>query len=311
MKTKIFAVIPAFNEEGRIEKVIRKIDKKSVDKIIVVDDCSTDKTAKVSRASGAIVISHTRNLGVGAAIKTGYNEALRRGAQILVVIAGDGQHDPKEIPNLIKPILSEKVDYVVGDRLSRNPLKQGMPRFRHFGNSLLTRLTRSLTRLDIKDAQCGFSAITKDALLRINLEFLTNRWGLPNDMLFECAAKGLSVKYVPIKVIYGGRKSYISLPNYVIRVSTILFRGFIRYLYFYHSLYLFSLTGAIFLLVGFLYGLYITYETLTTRNLPGVGSVILDAVLILAGIQLLIFGFLLDMIKLVESRISEQRLIEK
>ena len=304
MKPKIFVVIPAFNEEGRVGKVIREIPRSLVEEVIVVNDNSSDGTAAEATTAGAKVISHNRNLGVGAAIKTGYYEALRRKANITLIIAGDGQHDPSEIPKLVEPILNNDADYIVGDRLS-HPSSE-MPTLRYLGNRLLTFLTRLFTKLDVKDSQCGYTAITSESLKKINLEFVSDKWGVPNDLLFECANKGLRVKYVPIKTIYGGRKSYISLPRYIFRVSTILFRGYIRHLYFYHSLYVFSLSGAVLLLIGFVYGLYTVYETLKLGyRPPGIGSVILDATLILAGVQLLVFGFLMDAIKMIERRVSE------
>ena len=307
LKSTVAVVIPTFNEEATIRNVIEAIPKNTARHVIVVDDASHDATSKIAKEAGAIVVRHGRNLGVGAAIKTGYSKALTLGADIVLVVAGDGQHDPQEIPLLIQPILDNEADYVVGDRLSGNPLSAGMPRHRYYVNRLLSYLTSRITRLDVKDSQCGYAAMSGAGLRRINFGFLSDRWGFPNDMLLECAMRGLQVKYVPIKVLYGGRKSHIKLGGFGLRVLAILVRGILRYVYYYRGTVIFSTTGGLLILIGLAYGIMIVLETLATRSLPGVGSVIFDATVLLTGIQLLVFGLLAEMIKMVESRVSEQR----
>jgi glycosyltransferase involved in cell wall biosynthesis len=304
-KQKIVAVIPALNEEGNLRTLLKRFPRKIVDQIVVVDDGSRDKTSSVAKAEGAIVVQHGRNLGVGAAIKSGYSKALELNADITLVVAGDGQHDPREIPNLIKPILEDEADYVVGDRLSANPMAAGMPRHRYYGNKLLTYLTRKITKLDVKDSQCGYTAISRAALRKINIGFLSDRWGVPNDMLLECALRGLRVTYVPITAIYGGRKSYIRLPGFGVRLIAIMIRGILRYLYFYRGTVILSVAGGSLIMIGLAYGLWIAFETITSRSLAtGVGSVVLVATIILTGVQLLVFGLLAEMTKMIESRIT-------
>jgi len=301
----VAVVIPAFNEEATIRNVIETIPKKIVEYVIVVDDASRDGTSRIAKEAGALVVHHGRNLGVGTAIKNGYSKALSLASDIVLVIAGDGQHDPHEIPQLIQPILDGEAEYVVGDRLSAHPLSGGMPRHRYYANRLLTFLTRVITKLDVKDSQCGYAAISSAGLKRINFGFLSDRWGFPNDMLLECAMRGLRVKYVPVKAIYGGRKSYIGLGGFGLRMLAILTRGVLRYVYYYRGTVVFSISGGLLVLAGLAYGIFIVWETLTTSRLPGVGSVILDATALLTGIQLLVFGFLAEMIKMIEGRISE------
>ncbi len=305
-RLKIAVAIPAYNEEGRIGKVVKKIPKDIVQDIIVIDDHSTDNTAGEALAAGATsVIRHVKNRGVGASIKTGYKEALRNNDDIAIVVAGDGQHDPTEISTVIEPIVRGDADYVVGERLSGRPVEKGMPHFRYIGNRFLSFLTSAITDYDVKDSQCGYTAISRDALKRINLEFLSDRWGIPNDILIECSVKGVQVKFVPVKTIYGTRKSYINLPKYILRVLTILFRGTQRKLYFHRGIYLFSFTGLVFFLTGLIYGLYVLFETLRTGRLFGIGSVVLVATLIISSLQLVLFGFLSDMIKMMEARRTE------
>jgi glycosyltransferase involved in cell wall biosynthesis len=306
MKASVAVVIPALNEAGTIQRVIEATPGEFVNHIIVVDDASRDGTSSIAKAAGAVVVRHGRNLGVGAAIKTGYSKALALGAGIVLVVAGDGQHDPREIPSLIQPILDDEADYVVGDRLSGNPLARGMPRHRYYANRLLTYLTKKLTRLDVKDSQCGFTAVSAVALKKINFGFLSDRWGVPNDMLLECAMRGLRVKYVPVKPIYGGRKSYIKLSGFGIRILSILLRGLLRYLYYYRGTIVFTTGGGLLALIGVLYGMLIVSETFATGRLPGVGVVIFDAMIVLGGIQLLVFGLIAEMIKMIEGRITRE-----
>jgi dolichol-phosphate mannosyltransferase len=208
--------------------VVEAIPREIVDDIIVVDDHSTDATAEESIRNGAMHVTSTSSRGVGAAIKTGYREALIRGADVLVVVAGDGQHDPSEIPRILEPVLSGNADYVVGDRLSSSLLETDMTIFRYVGNRMLSTLTRLLTGLEVKDSQCGFTAITREALQKLDLQWITNTWGVPNDFLFECAAQRLRVRYVKVQAHRGERRSYIRIYSYVPRMVFVLLRGRMR-----------------------------------------------------------------------------------
>ena len=115
---RISAVVPALNEEARIERVIGRVDPTLVDALIVVDDGSTDRTAQLARQAGAQVVSHHKKRGVGAALRLGLNLARRDGCDVPVIVAGNGKDDPREMPRLIDPILDESVDLVVGSRFA-------------------------------------------------------------------------------------------------------------------------------------------------------------------------------------------------
>ena len=204
------------------------ISREIVDDIIVVDDHSTDTTAEESISNGATHVVSCGSRGVGAAIKTGYREGLKRGADILVVVAGDGQHDPREIQRILEPALNGNADYVVGNRLNSSLHETDMTTFRYLGNRLLSLLTQALTGLEVKDSQCGFTAITRQALEKLDLEHVTNKWGVPNDFLFECAAQRLRVKYVNVKAHRGERRSYIRIHSFIPRLVFVLIRGRMR-----------------------------------------------------------------------------------
>jgi glycosyltransferase involved in cell wall biosynthesis len=224
----VAAVIPAFNESGRVGRVIDAIPRDLVGDIVVVDDHSTDNTFLESVNNGATYVTTSRSHGVGAAIKTGYREALTRGADVLLVLAGDDQHDPHEIPRVLDPVLNGEADYVVGDRLSAYERGNGMSPLRFVGNRMLTMATRVVTGIDVRDSQCGYTAITRKALGKFDLERVTDSWGVPNDFLIECACRGLRVRYVEIKAQPGFRRSYIRLYSYVPRMTFILLRGALR-----------------------------------------------------------------------------------
>jgi len=225
---RVAVVIPAFNEGGRVGRVVEAIPRGIVDDIIVVDDHSTDATAEESIRNGATHVVSCASRGVGAAIKTGYREALKRGADILVVVAGDGQHDPCEIPKILEPALNGDADYVVGDRFNSSLDETDMTTFRYVGNRLLSLLTQALTELEVKDSQCGFTAITREALEKLDLQWVSNTWGVPNDFLFECASQRLRVKYVSVKAYRGERRSYIKIHSYIPRMVFVLLRGRMR-----------------------------------------------------------------------------------
>lgn len=300
-KTKIYVIIPAYNEEGRVGEVVGKaLDQPDVCKVIVIDDSSSDGTALEAEGAGAVVIRHPTNMGVGAAIKSGYRRSIEEKGDIAVVMAADGQHDPSDIPSLVKPILEGEAEYVVGERFSGDITS--MPKLRRFGNKLLTKLTSAAAGIEVKDSQYGYAAISRKALERINVEYLTDRWGYPNDMFIECAIKGVRVKFVPSKTIYGIRRSYIRPPQYMVRVGTIIFRGFLRRIYFKYGVFFFSLTGILSILVGLIYGAYVSLKILEAGIARNIGSLILVAVLILGGIQMVLFGFLVDMVKMLEAR---------
>jgi glycosyltransferase involved in cell wall biosynthesis len=227
-KLKVAVVIPAFNEAGRVGRVLEAIPRKLVNEIIVVDDHSIDSTVDESILNGATQIVHCQSHGVGAAIKAGYQKALRGKADLVVVLAGDGQHDPHEIQRVITPLIQDKADCVVGDRMSEFPLLNGMPPVRYVGNRILTMLTAMITGINVRDAQCGFTALRRDALTEFDLQWMSNSWGIPNDILVECARLGKRVQYVPIKALSSNRRSYIRLHSYLPRITFVLLRGSLR-----------------------------------------------------------------------------------
>jgi glycosyltransferase involved in cell wall biosynthesis len=155
---KIVAAIPCFNTEGSIGSVVSKT-KKYVDRVIVVDDGSQDNTAEAARAAGALVINHGTNRGYGEAIKSCFEAAKANAAEVLLILDGDGQHNPDEIPEILAPILKGESDLVIGSRFLGD--NSSMPRYRKFGINVITFLYNLGSRVKVSDAQSGFRAYGK------------------------------------------------------------------------------------------------------------------------------------------------------
>lgn len=207
---RIAVVIPAFREEERIGETVRRVPR-LVDHVIVVDDASDDRTSIEARAAddGRLrVVRHSTNQGVGAAILSGYAEARVLGADITVVMAGDGQMDPDDLPALIAPLLRNEADYVKGDRLRHPSVWREMPWHRLVGTAALAWATRHASGLSsLSDSQCGYTAIDARAMDCILREGLWARYGYPNDLIGTLSRHGHRICEVPVKPVYRGEKS--------------------------------------------------------------------------------------------------------
>lgn len=232
-KKKIAVVVPAYNEEKFICRVIKTIPN-FVDLIIVVDDKSRDRTAIKAMAVGketkkkVEIIVHPRNRGVGAAIVSGYRQGLKLKFDIMVVMAGDAQMDPAELKDIVKPIIIDEADYVKGNRLIYGQAWQMIPKVRYLGNSVLSFLTKIASGYwHVADSQTGYSAISRKTLEKIPLGNLYERYGFPNDLLVHLNLVNARLKEVPIKPIYHlNGKSGIKLWKVIPALSWLLLRRF-------------------------------------------------------------------------------------
>lgn len=198
--TGLLAAIPAFNEQSTIRMIIRATER-HVDEVIVIDDGSTDATAVIAEDAGATVIRHPRNLGKAAGIMTAFRAAAERNASALVLLDGDGQHNPEEIPALLAPVIEGRADVVVGSRFLdvRNPI----PFYRTIGLRVLNVSTHLGSGLRCSDSQCGFRALSQRAFTSISLrETFLHGLAVESEMQFEMAAKGLRLAEVPVYVSY-------------------------------------------------------------------------------------------------------------
>ncbi len=224
----VAAIVPAYREKRLIGRMLRRVPA-LVDAIYVVDDASNDGTAQVARAvadTRVRCLCHEQNLGVGAAIVTGYRAALERGADILVVMAGDDQMDPADLPALLQPVAEGQADYVKGNRFRHADLGR-MPLLRRIGGRLLSWLTRRFSGLNIDDTQCGYTALSRRAAESLPLEELWPRYGYPNDLLLMLAGRGLRVSDVAVRPIYADEASGVR-PWHLLTVASVIVRRSLR-----------------------------------------------------------------------------------
>ena len=228
---RLAVVVPAFNEAAAITAVVRSVPS-WVERVIVVDDASADDTAARVRTlvrPGLELVVHRENHGVGAAIVTGYRRALARGIDVVVVMAGDGQMDPADLPALLAPIAAGGADYVKGNRFKDPAVWSVMPPARIFGNLLLSLATKVTSGYrQLFDSQCGYTAATRGALQAIDLDRVFPRYGYPNDVLARLHAAGMRVSDAPVRAVYGpGWHSGIKVPAVVYPISWVLLRSWL------------------------------------------------------------------------------------
>lgn len=190
------AIVPCLNEEKFISDIVIRV-RKYVDRVVVADDCSIDKTVYLAQQAGAKVVQGSQRRGYGINIRLGIDAALANGNPgIFVLLDGDGQHNPDEIPNLIKPIIMGVADMVVGNRI----LRLKMPKYRRFGNAILNWIVNIGAKPRMPDSTCGFRAFRSDVLKKIKLT--ENHFGLALEMVIKVRAHGLRIASVPISCIY-------------------------------------------------------------------------------------------------------------
>lgn len=225
----VIVVVPAFEEAPRIERVISSMPS-FVAETIVVDDASRDETAKIAERAGATVLRHDRNRGVGAAIVTGYRAALANTSDALdaiAVMAGDGQMHPDDLEAVCAPVLSGACDYAKGNRFAPEHAARGMPLGRKIGGRVFSKLTSLAIRQRIEDSQCGFTAISRAALMRLDLDAIYPRFGYPNDLLGQIAARRMRIREVPVRPVYGGEQSKLR-SWHLLPIAALVLRAAIR-----------------------------------------------------------------------------------
>ena len=219
---RITVVMPVHNEQTQVRLAIARVPS-FVDHIVAVDDGSTDDTLKLLKQNPdrrLIVIEHSRNLGVGAATKTGYRRALLTGADLIAVMDGDGQMDGNDLHRLLDRALGG-TDYVKGNRFLDTKSITTMPRMRFIGNLVFSYLTRiAASFAESLDAHCGYTVINRQALERLQLDRLYDRYGFPTEMFFAANRAGLSITSVSVATIYGDEVSGI---NPLTTVPTVFF----------------------------------------------------------------------------------------
>jgi glycosyltransferase involved in cell wall biosynthesis len=281
-KVRVLAGIAAYNEARYIGSIVLQA-RQYVDEVIVVDDGSTDNTAKVAELAGATVIRHAENRGKGAAIQSIVAEAKKRNSETLVLLDADAQHDPNEIPILIKPI-SEGFDLVIGSREAQD---DKTPRYRRIGKKVISRSTRLASKTNIFDSESGFRALSPKAIDELDLK--ENGFAIESEMITRAADKNLKITEVPISNIYTMDGSTLNPIRHGIDVlSRIIVMISQR-----RPLFFFGLAGGILLVAGLVIGFNVLHIATTTGQLA-IGSTILTTLFIIAGMLSIFTGIILN-----------------
>ena len=228
----VAVVVPAYKEEELIAETIEGIPD-WVDAIIVVEDGSPDGTLEVlekiaTERASVQILRHAVNQGLGQSLIDGYVSAREQGFDLVAIMAGDNQMDAADLPGVLDPIVEGTADYVKGNRLLHRSIG-AMPTYRFLGNSVLTILTKFATGYyRLMDPQCGYTAISKDALARIPIESMTRRYGYNADILCMLNILQFRVADVEVRPVYDREKSKIKLRTYVPKTSWLLMKLVVR-----------------------------------------------------------------------------------
>jgi glycosyltransferase involved in cell wall biosynthesis len=301
---RVAVVVPAYDEEALVGETLRGIPE-FVDTVYVVDDASRDATGEHARALGdprIEVVRHESNQGVGAAILTGYRRSLEDGVDVACVMAADNQMDPAELRKLVEPVARGEVDYAKANRLVSGEAWKIIPRTRYLGNAVLSLLTKIASGYwHVADSQAGYTAISREALQRLDLDRVYPRYGFPNDMLVHLNVQNARVRDVPSRPIYHENgQSGIRLRSVIPRISWLLFKAFwwrlgqkyvIRD---FHPLVFFYVFGLLMTTVGIVLGAIEVILRIAGNQIPA-ATIVLVAVLVIAGIQLTLFAMWFDM----------------
>lgn len=300
---KIGVVVPAYNEEVLLGETIKGIPE-YVSRIYIVDDCSSDRTPEVIKSltdPRIVSLRHEVNMGAGKSVIDGYKMALADRMDIVVVMDGDNQMDPSQMPRLLMPIIEGKADYTKGNRLITKEAREGMSAWRFFGNTLLSLLTKIGSGYwDLMDPQNGYAAASRKALETIDIDSVYTYYGYVNDILIKLNAYGMRVTDVVIPARYGNEKSSIKYRKYIFKVAPMLFNGFLwrlktKYvLLSFHPLVFFYVASMALLPAGLIFDFWILVQKLM-HNPVSPNYPLLGVFMTLMGIQLLFFAMFFDM----------------
>jgi glycosyltransferase involved in cell wall biosynthesis len=285
-KVRLIAAIPCYNEERFIGSVVLR-SRPYVDQVVVVDDGSADDTGKVAELAGALVLRHESNRGKGVAVATAFEHAKRTGCEALVLLDGDGQHNPADIPRLLRLVVDGEADMVVGSRFME--VKSDAPGYRVWGQRVLTFLTNLGSRAVLTDSQSGFRAFSAKAI--DVLAFAEEGLSVESEMQFLAKDANLRLAEVPINVAYHDRAKRSPVGHGMEVLNSIL--GLIsRRL----PLFFFGIPGAI--MLGF--GLWDGWQIVQMWNSTGefyIGPALRMVLLCIVGVLSVFTGLILHTIK--------------
>ena len=280
---KITIGIPAYNEEKNIASIITKL-KNITDSIIVCDDGSSDMTSEISKNLGAIVISHKKNMGYGAAIRTIFQKSVELDSDILVTFDADGQHRIDDVNKILQPLKNNEADIVIGSRFLDNESK--VPNYRKIGIKVITQVTNASLKKKLTDSQSGFRAYNKQALTQISPSEMG--MGISTEILIKASNKGLRIAEIPITILY---HDDASTHNPVSHGTSVLIST-IKFTSIEHPLKFYGIPSIIFLIIGsaFTYSAvqyYVEIGRLNTNlTVIGAGAILISLVLLISAIIL-------------------------
>jgi glycosyltransferase involved in cell wall biosynthesis len=301
---RVAVVVPAHDEEELIGTTLAGIPD-LVDRVLVVDDASSDGTVAAAEAVGdprVEVVRRERNGGVGAAIVTGYERALEEGHDVVCVMAADNQMDPADLRTLVEPVARGEVDYAKANRLVTGEAWKLIPRTRYLGNAVLSLLTKIASGYwHVADSQTGYTAISRETLARLDLDRIYRGYGFPNDMLVHLNVWNARVRDFPSRPVYGvGERSGIRLRRVIPRISWLLVKGFfwrLREKYVirdFHPLVFFYALGLLMTAAGLLLGAVEAILRLQGNEIT-TPTIVLVALLLISGSQFTLFAMWFDM----------------
>jgi len=280
---KITIGIPAYNEEKNIASIITEL-KKITDSIIVCDDGSSDMTSEISKNLGAVVISHKKNMGYGAAINSIFQKSKEMNVDLLVTFDADGQHRVEDIEKVVEPIKNNVADLVIGSRFLDK--KSDIPNYRKIGIKVITQVTNASIKKKLTDSQSGFRAYNQQVLSQISPSDMG--MGISTEILIKSSSKGLRITEVPITVLYEGDTSTHNPVSHgtSVLISTIKFTSI------EHPLKFYGIPSIIFLIIGsvFTYLAIQFYSEVgrlsTNLTLIAAGTVLISIILIITAVLL-------------------------
>jgi len=284
-RPRIIAAIPAYNEEKYIGTIVLKT-RQYVDEVIVVDDGSTDNTSNVARLAGATVIRHDKNEGKGATIQRILAEARKKNPDILVLLDADSQHNPDEIPALIKPIMSSDFDIAIG---SREQQRGNIPRYRRIGQKVLSYSSLALSGKRVTDSECGFRALSSKAIAELKLK--QKGFAIETEMISAATKRGLKIMEVPISAIYTKDGSTLNPMSHGVGVLTRI----IAMISQQKPLLFFGIPGIILLAVGFYLGVGVLNLAYAGGGVAA-GKAMISILLVLSGIFCIFTAIILNAI---------------
>lgn len=300
-------VVPCYKEAAQIAKVLETIPD-FVDKIIVVDDKSPDNTVEVVKnykgknAEKIVLICHEVNQGVGGAISTGYVWCRDNDMDVAVVMAGDGQMDPLDLPALLDPVVEDRTDYSKGNRLVTGQAWQKIPKIRYLGNSALTLMTKIASGYwHVTDSQTGYTALNKRALKLLPIENIYRSYGMPNDFLVTLNIYDMRVMDIPVNPLYNvGEKSKMVIHKKIVPLFCLMARLFLKRMLLkyiirdFHPLIFFYLMSAFLFLLSIPIWGKIIYHLILNGTVLRVGFPTALLITIMA-FQFLFFAMWFDM----------------